>query len=419
MLKGTATEIRLWDSVVGYAYWDRKLQCAQFRYASSFLEKGFNVAPVTMPLSDTTFVFDSLNRDTYQGLPGMLSDSLPDSYGNALIDVWLSGAGIQMSEFTPLDRLCYVGRRGMGALEYEPVIGNADVNEKIDVDMLSSLASEVLGQRENFRADMSDKGLRELLSVGTSAGGARPKATVGLNERTGEIRSGQLDLPSEYTYWIIKFDTETGKKRGYCRIEYAYHEMARACGVNMTECRLLDTGSRAHFMTRRFDRTVDGKKHMLTLCALAHYDYKMPGRHSYEEALGIMRALNMPYDDMEQMFRRIVFNVIMRNQDDHTKNITFLMGRDGVWRLSPAYDVTYAFDPNNYWMHQHQMSVNGKLRDIDRNDLMEFARKAGIRDPKDVIDTTLSVASEWSDYARCSDVPKETAEAIGRKLLRI
>jgi serine/threonine-protein kinase HipA len=372
-----------------------------------------------MPLSNRIFTFDSLNRETYQGLPGMLSDSLPDSYGNALIDVWLAGNGIPKNDFTPLDRLCYIGKRGMGALEYRPTLGKTDVDERIDVDMLSSLASEVLSRKEGVRVDLSETGLKELLSVGTSAGGARHKATVGLNWNTGDICSGQLDLPKEYTYWIIKFDTEPVKKKGHCRIEYAYHEMARACGIDMAECRLLERGDKAHFMTRRFDRTDGGKVHMQTLCALAHYDFKVPGRHSYEDMLNLMRKLHMPYEDSEQMFRRMVFNIVMRNQDDHTKNFSFLFAKNGKWRLSPAYDVTYAFDPNNYWTNQHQMSVNGKLRDIDRKDVKKFAHEAGIRDPDNIIETTLSVASEWERYAKLSDVPEATVEAIRRVLLNI
>jgi len=411
------TEVRLWDALVGYAHWDGARQCAVFQYDPSFIRKGYDVAPIAMPRSGRIFAFDPLNRETYNGLPGMLADSLPDSYGSALIDIWLADRNIPKNEFTPLDRLCYVGKRGMGALEYRPSVGRPDTDEVIDIDALSSLASEVLAARENIRTDLNDERMQELLSVGTSAGGARPKATVGLNESTGEIGSGQLDLPKEYSYWIVKFDTETEKKRGYCRIEYAYHRMAVACGIRMTECRLLDTGGKAHFMTKRFDRADGEKVHMQTLCALAHYDHKVPGRYSYEDMMGVMRILRMPYEDMEQMFRRMVFNVVMRNQDDHTKNFSFLMDRNGKWRLSPAYDVTYAFDPNNYWMQRHQMSVNGKLEGIDRNDLKEFAHNAGIRDPDGMIERTLSAASDWTEYAGSAGVPKETVKAVGENLL--
>ena len=418
-MPGKVTEVRMWDLPVGYAYWDKEQNCARFQYDPSFLDKGYDISPVTMPLIDRQFMFSNLNRESYQGLPGLLSDSLPDRYGNALIDIWLSANRIPRAEFTPLDRLCYVGIRGMGALEYRPLQNNRDHDGVIDVDMLSSLAADVLKHRENIRADLSDTGLQSLLSVGTSAGGARPKAVVGLNESTGDIRSGQLDLPEGYTYWIIKFDTEKEDKRGYCRIEYAYHEMAKACGIEMNECRLLDTGSRAHFMTKRFDRTEQGKEHMQTLCALAHYDFMVPGKHSYEETVGVMRKMHIDHGDVEQMFRRLVFNVIMMNRDDHTKNFSFLMDRNGKWRLSPAYDITYAFSPDNYWISKHQMSVNGKLDGIGRNDLKEFAHYARIRDPDDIIDLTLSVASEWKGYAKLSGVPDRTTDAINEVLLKI
>jgi len=412
------TEIRLWGTPVGYAYWDEQQRCAQFQYDPSFLDKRYEVSPINMPLSDRTFTFNTLSREAYQGLPGMLADSLPDNYGNALIDIWLLKNNIPQSEFTPLDRLCYVGKRGMGALEYYPLLKNGDIDGAIDVDMLSSLAAEVLKQRESIRTDLSDKGLRELLSVGTSAGGARPKATIALNESTGEIRSGQVDLPKGYTYWLLKFDTEEGEKIGHCRIEQAYYEMAKSCGIEMTECRLLDTGKNAHFMTKRFDR-VDGEKiHMQTLCALTHRGYKDSITYSYEEMFEVMRGMHMRYGDTEQVFRRMVFNVIMRNQDDHTKNFSFLMDKKGKWSLSPAYDVTYAYDPRNFWTNQHQMSVRGKTEGIERNDLKKFAHNAGIKDPDDVIDTVLSAASEWHSYAKLSGVPERTADAVGRSLLK-
>jgi len=418
-MRGNITEVRLWDTPIGYAHWDEKGQCARFQYDPSFLKNGYDLSPVTMPLSGRSFMFDSLNRETYHGLPGLLADSLPDDYGNTLIDIWLSGNNIPKSEFTPLDRLCYIGKRGMGALEYRPAVKRTDTDGPIDIDMMSLLAANVLRQRESIRADLNDAGLQELLSVGTSAGGARAKATVGLNESTGEVRSGQLDLPKGYTYWMIKFDTETEKKKGYCRIEHAYYEMASDCGIRMTECRLLDTGSKAHFMTERFDRKGNEKVHMQTLCALAHYDLKVPGRHSYEEMAGVMRMLHMQYDDIEQMFTRMVFNVIMRNQDDHTKNFSFLMDKKGRWRLSPAYDITYAYDPDNYWTNRHQMSVNGRLEGIGRDDIKKFAQNVGIKDPDDIIDMILSTASEWKGYAKLSGVPADTTEAVEKVLLKI
>jgi len=411
------TEVRIWNDLVGYAYWDKERQCALFQYDPSFVDKGCDLSPITLPPSNRAYVFDGLNKDTYQGLPGMLLDSLPDRYGSKILDLWFD-CNMPKHELTPLDRLCYVGARGMGALEYQPSLGGADMKEPIDMERLALLASKVLST-EDARANLNGEGLQRLFDVGTSAGGARPKAIVGLDEGTGEIRSGHLDLPKEYTHWIVKFDTDAIRGRRFCRIEYAYHEMARACGINMAECRLFEIGGKTHFMTRRFDRVKGEKVHMQTLCALAHYDFKVPGRHSYEEMFGIMRSLHMPYEDMEQLFKRMVFNVILRNQDDHTKNFSFIMGRNGGWRLSPAYDLTYAFKPDNYWIRQHQMSANGKLCEFDRDDLMGVAYNAGIKDSNDIIDEVLSVASEWEGYAKQSEVPNEMVDLIGKNLLKV
>ena len=408
----------LWGRTAGYAWWDRKEQCAVFQYDPEFLETGHDVSPLMMPLSSRPFRFGSLARETFRGLPGMLSDSLPDSYGNALIDLWAAENKIRIADFTPLDRLCYVGRRGMGALEYEPAAGKT-YDGKIDVNELSDLAADVLRQREEIDLDLTCSGLQELLSVGTSAGGARAKAVIGVNG-AGEVRSGQTGLPSGYSHWLIKFDTEPNGPgaAGYCRVEHAYSEMAKDCGIDIAECRLLEIGEKAHFMTRRFDRVGKEKVHAQTLCALAHYDFKAPGRYSYENMLSIMRHLRMPYPDQEQIFRRMVFNVIMRNRDDHTKNFSFLLREKGEWRLSPAYDMTYAFDPLSYWTQRHQMSVGGKLQNITRKDLTDFAYSMSIRNAEDIIDTAESVAAEWKRYAGSSGVPERTAEKISKALLR-
>ena len=417
-MKNRITRIILWGKTAGYARWDPKNRCAVFEYDPAFIDAGRGIAPLMMPPTSRPYMFGSLSRETYNGLPGMLSDSLPDRYGNRLIDLWVAENKIPTEEFTPLDRLCYVGKRGMGALEYEPVIGKT-YDGRIDVNKLSDLAADVLRMRENIRSDLTSEGLQELLSVGTSAGGARAKAVIGVNA-SGEIRSGQAELPSGYSHWLIKFDTEPdgGEKKGYCRIEYAYHEMAKACGIDMTECRLLEIGTKAHFMTKRFDRNGKEKIHSQTLCALAHFDFMVPGKHSYEETMNIMRHLRMPYHDQEQLFRRMVFNVIMRNQDDHTKNFSFLLKEGGEWRLSPAYDVAYAFDPENRWTRMHQLSVNGKLDNITRKDLTEFAHRTDIRNADDIIDTITSAAAEWERYAGGSGVPERTTEKIGRVLLK-
>jgi serine/threonine-protein kinase HipA len=408
----------MWNELVGYAWWDKEGHSAVFQYDPEFIDKGYEIAPLMMPLSPDPYRFESLNRITFNGLPGMLSDSLPDIYGNAVIDLWLDKNNIKKTDFTPLDRLCYVGKRGMGALEYEPVLGNT-YEGSIDIEGLSVLAAKVLQQRENMKLELTAEGLRELLSVGVSAGGARAKAVIGLNERTSEVRSGQVGLPDGYSHWLIKFDPEPDrvKRTGYCRIEHAYYEMARDCGIDMTECRLLEMGNKAHFMTRRFDRVKGEKVHMQTLCAMAHYDFTAPWRYSYGDMMTIVRRLRIPYPDQEQVFRRMAFNVIMMNHDDHTKNFSFLMGKDGKWILSPAYDITYVYDPNNYMNHGHQMSINGKIENITRKDLMDFAHRENIRNAGNIIDAITSIAGEWKHYARSSGVPKSTIEKIERVLL--
>jgi serine/threonine-protein kinase HipA len=411
-------EVRLWGESVGFAVWNDRKQCASFQYLQSFMRGDYDISPVVMPRSSQIYTFDSLGRETFQGLPGMLADSLPDRYGSSLINLWMIQKGIRQEDFTPLDRLCYVGSRGMGALEYEPAIRTGDKDEMMDIDLLSDLAAEVLEDKKKFSTDLSDEGLQELISIGTSAGGTRAKAVIGLDESTMDIRSGQVHLPPEYTHWIIKFDTENSNARkGYGRIEYSYYKMAKDCGIEMSECRLIETRDKAHFLTKRFDRVGDEKIHMQTLCALAHYDFKVPGRYSYENVFRIMRKIGTPYADMEQLFRRMVFNVIMRNNDDHTKNISFLMGKDGKWRLAPAYDLTYAFDSDNYWLRRHQMSINGKLEHIVRQDMMDVAREMNIRDAADIIDLTLSTASKWDEYAKESEVPETSRRHIGRQII--
>jgi len=409
--------VNIWGETIGIASWDEKRQCATFRYGPSYLDKGAEISPLMMRLSPRTYAFDSLNRETFHGLPGLLSDSIPDAFGNALIDVWLGQKGIPISKFTPLDRLCYIGKRGMGALEYEPSEDDAK-DDGIDVNLLASLAQDVLQRREALETELNKEGMEKLITVGTSAGGARAKAVVAVNESTMEVRSGQLTLPSEFSHWLIKFDTEPAdKKKGYCKIEYAYHKMAVDCGIDMSECRLLEIDGKAHFMTRRFDRIGIEKVHTQTLCAFGHMDFKVPGKHSYEEVFGIMRRLRLPYKDQEQLFRRMVFNAIMKNCDDHTKNTSFMLRRGSDWRLAPAYDVTYAYDPSNFWIRRHQMSINGKLEDITRKDLTDTAYAAGIKNADDIIDSTLSVAAEWNEYAKDAGIDGNVVETIGKRHL--
>lgn len=425
----TVAKVNLWGNMVGAIAWNDASGYAAFEYEPGFLKKGMDIAPITMPIEkalngNRIFSFRGINKETYKGLPGLLADSLPDRFGNKLIESWLAQQGRDPAGFNSVERLCYTGKRGMGALEYEPVIPSiTDKSEPIEINELVKLTKEVLNERKNINLNIHEKGSKGLLTilrVGTSAGGNRAKAVIAYNENTGDVRSGQIDDLEGYSYWIIKFDGVDDKQlsdpKGYCKIEYAYYLMAKDCGISITECKLLEEHKRAHFMTRRFDRVGTKKLHMQTLCAIAHFDYNSAGACSYEQAFQIMRQLKLPYGDSEQLYRRMVFNVIARNQDDHTKNISFLMDETGKWGLSPAYDLTYAYDPGNIWLKSHQMSINGKLDDISRKDLTETAKKMNIKKSNEIIESVRDVVSNWKKYAKGAHVEINQINMINRVL---
>jgi serine/threonine-protein kinase HipA len=418
-----ALKVTLWNKDVAIVVWDAKREFATIEFYESFVKERLDIAPLTMPLDDIlrgdrVFSFPAHRGKTFKGLPGMLADSLPDDYGNSVIDEWFASKQMTIS-VTPSDRLSYIGKRGMGALEYEPVMAIAGLNEstQIEVAQLTELAKQVLNRRKKFSANIQkgDKAIIDILRVGTSAGGAKPKAIIAYNEATGEVRSGQVTAPNGFTYWLLKFDGVEDKKlrnnpAGIGRIEYAYYKMAKACGINMSECRLLHEGEYAHFMTKRFDRTDGGEKlHTQTLCALAHFD--RDERYAYEQIFQIMRRLYLPYSDMEQMYRRMVFNVIARNHDDHTKNHSFIMSKSGKWSLAPAYDVCYSYSPTGKWTNQHQLSLNGKRDDFTLNDLLTVAEKADIKNAGEIIQQVVETVSQWDVYARETKVkPKHITQ---------
>ena len=403
----------LWGKQIGAVAWDDERSVSTFEYSPDFLKTGLELAPLTMPLGSGLFRFPELATKTYLGLPGMLADSLPDNFGNSLINAWLAREGRDQSSFSPVERLCYIGPRGMGALEYRPAMRSNNASATVHVDELAELAKTMLTSRQDVRLALDDDGLAELLRVGTSAGGARAKAIVAWNPSTQEVRSGQVPAPDGFESWIVKFDGVGSSDRGlsdpegYGRIEYSYHLMARDAGVNMTKSRLFeDHANRAHFMTRRFDRTATGGKlHTQTLNAMAHLDYNESGAHSYEQALSVTLRI-CGAADTAQLFRRMVFNVVGRNQDDHTKNITFVMDRSGVWRLSPAYDVTWAFNPGGEWTSSHQMTIAGKRDDLTCSDLIEVGKEFGIRSPKTVLDEVVAVFRDWKHYAAEAEVDR-------------
>jgi len=405
---------------------------AAFQYDPGFVGNGPEVSPITMPIRRAPYTFPALSYQSFRGLPGLLSDSLPDRYGNALIDVWLASQGRDPGSFNTVERLCYIGTRGMGALEFSPAQGPRPSRTRdIQISALVELASEILSDREALTVSLleghKEQALRDILSVGTSAGGARAKAVIAFNPKTKEVRSGQVEAGPGFEHWILKFDGVSGNQdkeledpKGYGQIEYAYSKMARAAHINMTECRLLEEGGRRHFMTRRFDRDASGAKiHMQSLGAIAHYDYNQAGAHSYEQAFIVMKQLGLDMAATEQQFRRMVFNIVARNQDDHVKNIAFLMGRDGRWRLSPAFDLTYAYQPDGRWTNKHQMSMNGKRDAFTSEDFIACASTASLRQglAEQIVDDVKSVVIRWPDFASDSGVTDEDAERIGRELL--
>ncbi len=420
-------EVRLWGRTIGAIALAPDEQVATFEYDPAFARSGIQVAPLTMPLpaaqapaAQRIFRFPDLPPAAFHGLPGLLADALPDRFGNALIDAWLASQGRTPASFNAVERLCYTGRRGMGALEFAPVTGpRATEARSLQIDQLVALASDILSQRQALQVSLDDRraqsGMRDILRVGTSAGGARAKAVIAWHPETGEVRSGQLDAGEGFEHWLLKFDGVSGNRdrelndpQGYGLIEYAYSLMARDAGIVMTPCRLLAEGGRQHFMTRRFDRTADGGKlHMQSLCAMAHMDYNAAGAWSYEQALLVMRRLGLSMSEIEQQFRRMVFNIVARNQDDHTKNIAFLMDQSGQWSLSPAFDLTFSYNPQGAWTARHQMSVNGKREDFSLDDLRACAATASMKRGRagQILEEVAAVLRRWPDYASKAGVP--------------
>ena len=414
--------VRLWGKDVGAVAWDKDRGLASFQYAPAWVQHGLEIAPLTMPLdARRIYSFPALNRDTFLGLPGLLADALPDRFGNTLIDVWLAQQGRDKADFSPVERLCYMGTRGMGALEFRPAIGpQARKALPLEVDELARIAEQVLKQRETLNVNLdrdTANALKMIIRVGTSAAGARAKAVIAWKPETGEVRSGQVAMPEGFEPWLLKFDGVNqdfpGDPVGFGRIEYAYYRMATAAGITMTQCRLFEESGRAHFMTRRFDRTESGEKvHVQSLCAMNHLDFNSPGQHSYEDALSVIQQLNLGHPAMQELFRRMVFNVLARNQDDHTRNIEFMMGADGVWSLAPAYDMTWSHRDDSPWISRHQMRINGKTDKFEMVDLLAVANRFGIRKAKDIIRQINAAVKKWPVFAKDVHVSPNMVETI-------
>lgn len=412
--------VNLYGHQIGSVRWDNNRNVAFFEYADRFIGKGLEPSPILMPVrSGRVYSFGDIGRETFKGLPGLLADSLPDTYGRALFERWLALTGRHSGNV--VETLCFLGKRCMGALEFEPAMDVAYRNDiNLELDSLVEVASEALAEKEGFGANLAaDKraAIAEIVRLGTSAGGQRAKAIIAYNKETGEVRSGQTDVPKGFDHYLIKLDGVTAEAglretQNFGRLEYSFFRLARECGIEMSECSLIEENGRAHFLTKRFDRISGDKIHMQTLCGIAHYDYRLPQSYSYEQAFNVMRALRLPYSQAQEMYRRMVFNVVVRNQDDHTKNISFLMDRTGKWRLSPAYDMGYNYNPNGNWTSRHQMSINGKFDDITRHDLLEFAFRNNIKGADETIDGIKDAVSRWPLIAKECDVPKRIIDGI-------
>jgi serine/threonine-protein kinase HipA len=423
----TDARVRLWGRDIGAVSWIDDRRIAAFQYAPEFVTSRIEVAPLTMPLATQPYEFPELPEATFKGLPGLLADSLPDKYGNALIDAWLASQGREPQSFNPVERLCYIGTRGMGALEFEPAIPrNPNRRQRIEIDAIVALANRVLDERIALAGKLSGDddaaAIEDILRVGTSAGGARAKAILAFNESTGEFRSGQLPAQSGFSDWLMKFDGVYGNRDkeladplGYGAIEYAYYLMAVAAGIEMSECRLHRESGRAHFMTRRFDRTEAGEKiHMQSLCAMRHFDFNRPDAYSYEQALTTILRLQLPMASIEEQFRRAAFSVFGRDHDDHVKNIAFLMNKRGEWRLSPAFDVAYAYNPDGLWTSRHQMSINGKRDGFVVDDLVALAATGGIKKTRaqGILEEVDTAVGRWLEFAANAGIPEASAHKV-------
>jgi serine/threonine-protein kinase HipA len=429
-------EVKIWGKLVGAVAWDTDRGFATFEFDPGFKQLGWDLAPLKMPVSDNRnqFSFPELRKDknseydTFKGLPGLLADSLPDKYGNQLINLWLAQQGRPQGSMNPVEMLCFIGTRGMGALEFEPAaLKESKRTFSIEIDRLVATAQKMLDQREAFTTNLNkdeEQSVSEILKIGTSAGGARPKAVIAWNEKTGELKSGQTKVPKGFDHWLIKLDgvsdIQLGGSHGYGRVEMAYHNMAKACGIVMMPSHLLEENGRAHFMTKRFDREGgELKHHMQTFCALKHFDYNLVNSFSYEQLFQCMRELKLTYADAEQMFRRMVFNVIARNCDDHTKNFSFLLKQRGKWELAPAYDLCHAYRPGSEWVSQHALSINGKRKDITKADLLVIGESIRCKKASEIVDEINDTVNQWKSYADDVNVKPTLRDEIAKTLLNL
>lgn len=428
--------VKIWGELAGAVAWDNTTGYATFEYDPKFKRKGWELAPIQMPVSESksSYNFPALRKksdpalDTFKGLPGLLADVLPDRYGNELINLWLARQGRPLDSMNPVETLCFIGTRGMGALEFEPTtLKESKRTFSVDIDSLVDIAGKMLTKKEAFVTNLQEdeeKAILEILRIGTSAGGARPKAIIAYNEKTGEVKSGQTNAPKGFEHWLLKLDgvsdVQLGASKGYGRVEMAYYNMAVACGIEMMPSRLLEENGRAHFMTKRFDREGGSTKHHIqTFCAMKHFDYNLVTSFSYEQLFQTLRELKLSYPDAEQLFRRMVFNVMARNCDDHTKNFAFRLKKDGKWELAPAYDVCHAYQPKHQWVSQHALSINGKRTNITKDDLLTIGKSIKHKKAAETIEEISNTVSQWKTYADEVKVSPKLRDEIAATLIRL
>lgn len=428
--------VNIWGAQVGVVTWDAERKLASFQYDNKFLGQKWDLSPILMSISNGSMVYSfpellpgkDDKYDAFHGLPGLLADALPDKYGNRLIERWLAQHGRPPNSMNPVEKLCFIGNRGMGALEFEPARQKANKNSfTVEIDSLVDIAKKMLAKREDFDVQFSGdelQAMNEILKIGTSAGGARPKAVIAYHPKTKEVRSGQARAPKGFEHWLIKLDgvdgAQFGESSGWGRVEYAYYLMAKDCGIDMMDCQLLEENNRAHFMTRRYDREASNiKHHVQSLCGLQHFDFNDMYSYSYEQVFQTMRMLRLTYPEAEEMFRRMVFNVVATNYDDHTKNFSFRLKQGTRWELAPAYDVCYANDPTNQWVNHQTLSINGKNEYMTKNDLLTIAKANSVKNGDHIIERTVEVVNNWNKYANEVEIRKDLGEWIGKNLAKV
>jgi len=418
-------QVKLYGESLGTVDWNIGTGNSIFQYSESAYNNQREPSPILMPKEGRTY---ETNRDhiNFHNLPYLLSDSMPDDFGNTMMKEWLRQKSLSYSDINPVDRLTYVGSRGMGALEYLPINHKSDKDYIVNVTELLEVARTVLEEKENTQYGNLDKeGLTNILRIGTSVGGARAKALIAikedLNGKILDIKPGDVIQPETYTYWLLKIDgankKSLGESDGIGKIEYAYYKMANQCKIDISDSRLYEEEDRCHFMTKRFDRSDKGEKlHMQTFGSLVGIDFKIQKASSYETLFKTMKRLRLTYDQFEQQYRRAVFNVIARNHDDHVKNFSFLMDKNGIWKISPAYDITYSYKPGGTWTDVHQSSINGKYTDFKKADLIEFGKQFGIKKCKHIIEEVIDNVSNWQMIAKEIDIPTVVRKEINENL---